>query len=92
MTDTSAEAKPHWNRTTRPERIDVIDDVLVRNDVIAAQQGMSVRALDRRDADGAPYVFIGSVKYRPAKEYAKFLIGRIERKNQAPKRRRRHST
>jgi hypothetical protein len=60
--------------------------VLVRNDLIAKQQGTSERTVNRGDADGAPYIYIGAVKYRPEKGYQGFLASRIQRRNQPPQR------
>ena len=75
-------------RAARPERIDIGTDMLVRNDLIAKQQGTSERTVNRGDADGAPFIYIGAVKYRPEKGYQIYLAGRIQRRGQAPKRRR----
>ena len=74
-------------RSMRPERIDIGTDVLVRNDLIAKQQGTSVRTVNRGDADGAPFIYIGAVKYRPEKGYRDYLTSCIQRRGQAPKRR-----
>jgi len=76
-------------RSAHPERIPLNDDDLVRNDLIAAEVGTSERTVDRGDKDGAPYTYIGGVKYRPINAYRQFLASRIERRNQAPRRRRR---
>jgi len=65
-------------RDARPERIDIGNDILVRNDVIAAKQGTSTRTIDRGDALGAPYTYVGGVKYRPENAYNKFLASRIK--------------
>jgi len=64
-------------RSARPERIDIGDDELVRNDIIARDERRSERGLNRGDADGAPYTYVGAVKYRPIKRYQKFLASRI---------------
>ena len=69
-------------RSTRPEHIDIGTDVLVRNDVIAKQYGTSERTINRGDAEGAPFVKIGGVKYRPQKGYQEFLASRIQRRGQ----------
>jgi hypothetical protein len=44
----------------------------VRNDVQANSEGRSERSLNEDDARGAPYTFIGNVKYRPLKRYHKW--------------------
>jgi hypothetical protein len=69
-------------RVTRPERIDVGSDVLLRNDLIAKKCGTSERSVNRGDAEGAPYAYIGGVKYRPEKAYQEFLASRIVRRGQ----------
>ena len=56
-------------KTSRPERIAIGDDTWVRNDVQADSEGRSERSLNEDDARGAPYAFIGNVKYRPLKRY-----------------------
>jgi hypothetical protein len=75
-------------RAQRPERIDLGDDEAVRNDLIAEEEGTSERTVNRADKHGAPFLYIGGVKYRPYKAYKKFLAGRIQRKNQTKSRRR----
>ena len=78
------------NRSERPERIPLADgEEAVRNDLVAKEQGTSERTVNRDDAKGAPYLYFGGVKYRPIKEYRAFLVGRIQRRGQAPQRRRR---
>jgi hypothetical protein len=74
-------------RVERPERIAIGDDTMVRNDILAAELGCNVRTLNRGDKDGAPFILIGGVKYRPLRAYHKFLSGRIKRLNQPPQRR-----
>jgi hypothetical protein len=78
-------------RSARPERITVADEVFVRNDVLAREQGTSTRTIDRGDAHGAPYTFVAGVKYRPERAYHAFMLSRIQVRGQAPKRRRRGS-
>lgn len=63
----------------RPERIEISDDVLVRHDLIAKKQGVAVRTVDRGDAQGAPFIYIGGVKYRPERAYLEYLSNRIRR-------------
>ena len=65
-------------RQMRPERISLGDDELVRNDLIARDQGTSERALNRSDAKGAPFTYIAGVKYRPLKQYQEFLAAQIQ--------------
>jgi hypothetical protein len=72
---------------SRPERIPLGDDVLVRNDIIASTFGSSERALNRGDAAGAPFVYVGGVKYRPERGYQDFLTSQIQRRGQKSKRR-----
>jgi hypothetical protein len=77
-------------RSERAERIPLADgEEAVRNDLIAKEQRTSERTVNRGDAEGAPYLYFGGVKYRPIKEYRAFLAGRIQRRNQPPQRRRR---
>jgi hypothetical protein len=74
-------------RELHPERIIVGDETFIRNDVQARQLGCSERSVNRGDKDGAPFIFIGGIKYRPEKRYAAFFMNRIqEGKPQAPKR------
>jgi hypothetical protein len=75
------------SRFARPERINIGDDELVRNDLIAKEQGTSERTLNRSDARGAPFTYVGGVKYRPVKAYRQYLAEQIHRKGQ-PRRRR----
>jgi hypothetical protein len=77
------------NRSERPERIPLADgEEAVRNDLVAKEQGTSVRTVNRDDAKGAPYLYFGGVKYRPINAYRQFLAGRIQRRGQVPQRRR----
>jgi hypothetical protein len=78
-------------RSKRPERIDIGFDILVRNDLVARELGTSERTVNRGDAQGAPYTFIGGIKYRPERAYREYLAGRIHRKNQQSRKRRRLS-
>ena len=71
----------------RPERIDIGDDHLVRNDLIAKEQGTSERTINRSDAYGAPFTYVGGVKYRPIGAYRQFLASRIQRRGQPRQRR-----
>jgi hypothetical protein len=71
-------SKTTHSRTLRPERIDLGDDIAVRNDIVAKEQGASERAVNRDDAKGAPYMYFAGVKYRPEKRYRKFLAGKVK--------------
>ncbi len=73
-------------RASRPERINLGDDEGVRNDIVAAEQGCSERTLNRGDAEGAPYLYVGGVKYRPIKAYRAYLAGTVQVRNQKRKR------
>ena len=75
-------------KSMRPEFIDIGDDKLRRNDLIAKDHGASVRTLDRGDRDGAPYTYVAGVKYRPVKGYQQYLASRIRRRDQPTPRRR----
>jgi len=75
------------HRERHPERIEIGGVVLVRNDVQARQLGVSERSIDRGDKDGAPFVFIGRIKYRPQQRYADFILSKIQEGR--PRRRRR---
>ena len=75
-------------RAARPERIDIGDDELVRNDIVAKLQGTCERTINRSDARGAPFIYVGGVKYRPIALYRQFLASRIVRKGQPRQRRR----
>jgi hypothetical protein len=79
-------------RDRRPERINIGDDEFVRNDIIANEQGVSERTLNRDDRNGAPFALVGGVKYRPIRRYREYLAKRIQVKNQPPRRRRAHGT
>jgi hypothetical protein len=68
MTNT-AEQLDKRCKLARPERIDIGDDELIRNDLIAKIEGTSERTVNRGDVRGAPFTLIGGVKYRPIKRY-----------------------
>lgn len=76
-------------RAQRPERIDLGDDEGLRNDLVAKQQGVSERTLNRGDAKGAPFIMIGGVKYRPIRAYRQFLASQIQVHGRPPQRRHR---
>jgi len=75
-------------RVTRPERIDIGSDILIRNDVLAKAEGVSVRSLDSGDARGDPFTFIGGIKYRPLRGHQEYRANQIRVLGQPPKRRR----
>ena len=74
-------------RELHPERISIADEIFVRNDIQAKELGISERSVNRDDRRGAPFVFIGGVKYRPAKRYAAFIMGRIQVRQPPPHKR-----
>ena len=79
-------------RQAHPERLVIGDETFIRNDLLAQELGVSERSLNRGDRDGAPFTFIGGIKYRPRKRYDNFILNGIqERKLQVPKRKRRHN-
>jgi hypothetical protein len=76
-------------REAHPERLEIGGETFIRNDLLAAELGISERSVNRGDRDGAPYVFIGGVKYRPKKRYHDFVLNSIqEHKPSASKRKR----
>jgi len=86
----NAETKDR-RRSARPERLVIGGEEMVRNDVVAQEQGASERAVNRGDAHGAPYILLYGVKYRPIGRYHDFLLKRIQSRNQPPLRRRRRA-
>jgi len=76
-------APPPRGRNNRPERIDIGDDVLVRNDLIAHEEGTTERTVNRGDAHGAPFTYVGGVKYRPLRRYQAWRVSRIQQRNPA---------
>jgi hypothetical protein len=88
--DTTEQRLDPRRRKLHPERIEIGGEILLRNDVQARQLGCSERSVNRGDKDGAPFVFIGGIKYRPEKRYAAFILNRIqEGKPRAPTKRNR---
>jgi hypothetical protein len=73
-------------RELHPERVTVGDETFVRNDIKAKELGESERSLNRGDKHGAPFLFIGGIKYRPEKRYAAFIMDRIQVRKHMPKR------
>jgi hypothetical protein len=74
-------------REAHPERIHIAGETFVRNDVQARELGCSERSVNRGDKHGAPFLFIGGIKYRPEKRYAAFIIGRIQARKAPPSKR-----
>jgi hypothetical protein len=73
-------------REAHPERITIGSETFERNDIRAKNLCMSERSLNRGDAQGAPYVFLGGVKYRPVERHDAFILGSIQvRKPPSPK-------
>jgi hypothetical protein len=69
-------------RSEHPERIPLADgEEAWRNDLVAKEDGTSERDLNRRDAEGAPYLYFANIKYRPINEYRDFKSSRIQRRN-----------
>jgi hypothetical protein len=74
-------------REAHPERITIANETFERNDIRAKKLCMSERSLNRGDAQGAPYVFLGGVKYRPVERHDAFILASIkQRKPPSPKR------
>ncbi len=73
-------------REARPERISLGNQDAVRNDIVAKGEGSSERTLNRKDKDGAPFLYFGGCKYRPERDYQEFMTSRILRMQPAKKR------
>jgi hypothetical protein len=89
MDDTTQHGKPLDKRDRRahPERITIANETFERNDIRAKKLCMSERSLNRGDAQGAPYVFLGGIKYRPVERHDAFILSSIQlRKPPSPKR------
>ena len=90
--DTPEQRLDPRRRELHPERVVIGDETFIRNDLLAQELGVSERSLNRGDRAGAPFIFIGGIKYRPKTRYANFILNGIqEHKPQAPKRRRRRT-
>ena len=76
-------------RALKPACIDIGSDDLIRNDIVATEDGVSERTLNRGDAKGDPFIYIGGVKYRPRRGHHEFRASQIQRRSQAPRRTRR---
>jgi hypothetical protein len=87
-TPTTRKAKRPF-RTDRPERLTIGGVEMVRNDVVAREEGACERTINRLDRLGAPYLMIAGVKYRPIERYHQFLLKQIQVRNQPQKKRRR---
>jgi hypothetical protein len=75
-------------REAHPEHIVAGGVDYERNDVTARKYSESERSTNRRDKEGAPYVFFGGVKYRPQPHYDKFIASTIQQHEpQQPRRR-----
>jgi hypothetical protein len=86
--DTSPEQRlDPRRRELHPERITVGDETFVRNDIQAQLLGCSERSINRDDKNGAPFIFIGGIKYRPEKRYAAFFMNRIQERTPRPPKR-----
>jgi hypothetical protein len=78
VTDLSTNNISRRSRESRPEHLIIGGKGYTRNDVQAAEEGRSERGLNREDAKGCPYIYIGGVKYRPDDEYAEYVTTRIQ--------------
>jgi hypothetical protein len=88
-TNTETQTLDPRRREAHPKHITIGDEIFDRNDISAGQYGESERSHNRRDREGAPYLMIGGVKYRPRSRLATHILGRIQQhKPVAPKRRR----
>jgi hypothetical protein len=74
-------------RSRRPERLTIGGEMWVRNDILAKEVGTTERALNRGDAQGAPFVFVAGIKYRPERQYHEFLTSRIQVKGKSVRKR-----
>jgi hypothetical protein len=89
--DASAARKPKRRfRSDRPERMMIGGEEMVRNDVLAREEGTTERTINRGDARGAPFIMLYGVKYRPIERYHRFMLAQIQVRNQPPKKRRGH--
>jgi hypothetical protein len=67
-------------REAHPERIIIASETFERNDIRARRLGMSERSVNRGDARGAPYIFLGGVKYRPVERHDAFILSGIQQR------------
>jgi hypothetical protein len=80
-----------WRRVNRPEHLVIAGEKCTRNDIKAKQLGGSERALNRGDKNGAPYLYVNGVKYRPER-YDDWLLSQIQTNKPTPRRHRPHKT
>jgi hypothetical protein len=78
--DDTTQAQPldPRRREAHPERIAIGDENFERNDVRARNLHMSERSLNRGDRLGAPFIFLGGVKYRPVERHDAFILASIQ--------------
>ena len=84
--------RPRPTRADRPERVVIGGKAFVRNDVVAREQHVTERTINRGDQRGAPFIFLYGVKYRPEELYGVFIASGIKTRKPTPTRRRRAST
>ena len=87
--DTSSDKKldPRC-REAHAERITIGGETFARNDIRARDLCVSERSLNRDDRRGAPYVFLGGVKYRPVERHDTWILNSIQARVPEQKRRR----
>jgi hypothetical protein len=86
MDTTSHKPLDKRDRRAHPERIAIGSETFERNDIRAKNLCMSERSLNRGDTQGAPYVFLGGIKYRPVERHDAFILSGI-RARTPPRRR-----
>jgi hypothetical protein len=87
-TNTEAQSLDPRDRRAHPETISIGGETFERNDVRAKKLHMSERSLNRGDAQGAPYIMLGGIKYRPVGRHDAFILSTIQqRRPEQPKRR-----
>jgi hypothetical protein len=84
--------RPRPGRAERPERVVIGGETFVRNDVLAKEQRVTERTINRGDRRGAPFIYLYGVKYRPEGLYGKFIASGIKTRKPTTARRRRAST
>lgn len=86
MSDTGSHtttAAQSW-REMRPEHITIAGEEFERNDVTARRYGTTERSVNRGDANGAPYLTLHGVKYRPTKRYDEFIRSKVQIRKAKP--------
>ena len=63
--------------------------MLERDDIAQQKKGQSQRTAARQDKDGAPFVMIAGVKYRPQPHYDDYFVTKIVRLGQPSAKKRR---